>query len=109
MYGLVHGSLEAENVTDATDNKTGNYMTEMGHFCYGWAREQTYVERSIVLVELLNVSVSGNDGLITDTNHRVWATIHDDQVRCCEGTCGWGGGWGGGLLCTGVEGGSHPR
>ena len=43
--------------------------------------DPAYIERDIVLVELQNVSVSGNDALVTDWHHRVWATSHDVQVR----------------------------
>ena len=58
----------------------GGGDVELGHAAFWWAHNQVYVERGIALVTLQNVTVSGNDALITDEYRRVWATIHDDQV-----------------------------
>lgn len=58
-----------------------DYYPSLAHASFAWAGKQAYIERDIVLVELRNVSVSGNDALVTDWHHRVWATSHDDQVR----------------------------
>jgi hypothetical protein len=52
----------------------------LGKGVYEWAYEQIYTERSIVHVILKNVFVSGNDGLVTDANRRVFATFHQEQV-----------------------------
>ena len=53
---------------------------ELGQGVYPWSLNQAYVERRVVHAVLADVFVSGNDGLISDANRRVYASFHGEQV-----------------------------